>query len=91
MKKNSHYIDLIENKFGDFIVFSTRLTPHTILYIKNKKIIKKDFFTKPLHEEVNDMLGRLNKPLWNMALVDYSVIEDVVIDEGGFWQFTLKI
>lgn len=88
--KNNRTIELIENKFGDFIVFSTRLTPNTILYIQNKKVIKKDFFSKPIQEEVNAMLLMLEKPLWDMP-VDEKMVEEVVIDEHGFWQFTLKI
>lgn len=86
---NKHIIDLIENKFGEFIVFSTRLSPHTILYIKDKKIIHKDTFYKPVQEEVNIMLDKLNKPKWDMK-INQDKVEEVVVDEDGFWQFTLR-
>lgn len=87
---NKHIIELIEDKWGEFIVFSTRLTPHTILYIKSKKVIHKDTFSNPIQEEVNAMLDKLNKPKWDMN-IDQDKVEEVVIDEHGFWQFTVRI
>lgn len=87
---NKHFINLIENNFGEFVVFSTRFYPHMILYIKNKKIIHKETFDKPLREEVNTMLDKLNKPNWDMDL-DQNKVEEVVLDKDGFWQCTLKL
>jgi len=88
--KNNHIIELIENKFGDFIVFSKRFTPNTVLYVKNKKVIKTDYFTNSIQEEVNIVLSRLKKPIWDMQ-IDEDMVEEVIIDEHGFWQFTLKL
>ena len=87
---NKHIIDLMEIKCGEFVVFTTRLTPHTILYIKGKKVIHKETFSNPIQDEVNLMLDKLNKPKWDMK-IDQDKVEEVVIDEHGFWQFTLKI
>lgn len=90
MKKNDHTLELIEDSWGEFIVFSTRLVPSTILYIQSKKIIHTETFTKPIQEEVNIMLKKLNKPKWDMK-IDQNKVEEVVLDEHGFWQFTLKL
>lgn len=86
---NKHIIELIENRWGEFVVFSTRYSQPTILYIKSKKVIHKDTFSNSIQDEVNIMLNKLNKPNWDMV-IDQDKVEEVVIDEDGFWQFTLK-
>lgn len=87
---NKKIIDLIENKFGDFVVCSTRLYPHTTMLIKDKKVIHSEQFSSPIIDEVNKWLSRLNKPKWETN-VDQNKVDEVVIDEHGFWQFTLKV
>lgn len=86
---NKNIIELIEDNWGEFIVFSTRFFPHTVLYVKDKKIIHQDTFDSPIIDEVNAMLIKLDKPKWDIS-IDQNKVEEVVINDSGFWQFTLK-